>query len=143
MNRKLELIKELMAIEAAETPIKITGPDHILPAVEEWREAAQEHFIVTTLNGAHEIIKTRVVSIGLINRTLVHPREVFNNAITDNAAAIILCHNHPSGNVEPSTEDIKITARLKQAGIIIGIEIMDHIIIAKRGYYSFLEEGKL
>ncbi len=143
MNKKLELIKELMAIEAAETPVKITSPDHILPFVEEWREACKEHFIVTTLDGNHSVIKTRVISIGILNRTLVHPREIFRDAILDNAAAIICCHNHPSGGVTPSTEDIQITRRLKDASKIIGIEILDHVIISKRGYYSFLEEGKL
>lgn len=140
---KLKLIKELMAIEVAETPVKITSPDQILPFVEKWRYEDQEHFIVTTLNGAHQVIKTRVISIGIMNRTLVHPREIFKGAILDNAAAIILVHNHPSGNIDPSIEDIQITKRLKDASIIIGIGILDHVIISSRGYYSFLKEGKL
>jgi DNA repair protein RadC len=139
MNKNLELINELVAAE----PVKVTEPNQILPFVEEWREAAQEHFIVITLDGAHHVIKTRVVSVGLINRALVHPREVFRDAIIDNAAAIIMCHNHPSGNLEPSDEDIQITTRLKQASKIIGIEILDHIIISSYGHYSFLEAGKI
>ena len=140
---KLKLIKELMIMEVAETPVKISSPDHILPFVEKWRCEDREHFIVITLNGSHNIIKTRVISIGIVNRTIVHPREIFRDAILDNAIGIILVHNHPSGNVDPSTEDIEITTRLKNASKIIGIEILDHIITAKRGYYSFLEEGKL
>ena len=95
------------------------------------------------MNGSHEIIKVRTISKGLVNRTLVHPREVYRMAIKDNAAAIILTHNHPSGNPAPSIEDIEITNRMISAGKIIGIEVLDHVVIAKKGYYSFLEEGQL
>jgi DNA repair protein RadC len=137
------LLNELFALETANPVKKITAPSDILPAVWEYAEKNQEHFIVTSLNGAHEVIETRVCSIGLLNRTLVHPREIFRQAIIDSAAAIIIIHNHPSGNLEPSQEDNEITKRIKDAGIIIGIEVLDHIIISKCGYYSFLEEGKL
>ena len=143
MNEKVELIKKLMAMEAAEKTIEVTAPSDILPAVEKYRNRKQEHFIVATLDGAHQIIHTRVVSKGIVNRTLVHPREIFRKAITDNASSIIAIHNHPSGNPAPSSQDIEITKRIKDAGEIIGIDLLDHIVIAKYGYYSFLEEGRL
>lgn len=142
-TRKSELIKELMALEALEPTIKITTPEDILPVFAKYRNRKQECFLVATLNGAHEVIRVRVITKGIVNRTLVHPREIFRKAITDNATAIILCHNHPSGNTDPSGEDIQITDRIKSAGKIIGIEVLDHIIISRKGFYSFLEEGKL
>ena len=132
-----------MALEATEAPIKITAPSNILPYIEKYRNKKQEEFVVITLNGGHEVIRVRSILKGLVNLTLVHPREVYRMAIKDNAAAIILSHNHPSGNFAPSQEDIKLTKRLISAGKIIGIEVLDHIVIARRGYYSFLEEGKL
>ena len=132
-----------MALEATEKSIKITAPSNILPFIEKYRLRKQEEFVVITLNGSHEIIKVRTISKGLVNRTLVHPREVYRMAIKDNAAAIILTHNHPSGNPAPSIEDIEITNRMISAGKIIGIEVLDHVVIAKKGYYSFLEEGQL
>jgi DNA repair protein RadC len=103
----------------------------------------QEHFIVLTLNVSHYVISMRIVSIGLMNRTIIHPREVFIHAIKDNAIAIIVCHNHPSNKVEPSDEDIEITKLLKEAGEIIGIRLLDHVIISKSGYYSFKQNNKM
>jgi len=100
-----------------------------------------EHFVVATLNGAHEVIKTHIVSIGLVNRTVVHPREVFWFAIKDMAVAVIIGHNHPSGNLTPSPEDIDISKRLIRAGEILGIEVLDHILVSKTGFKSFVAEG--
>ncbi len=137
------LLNELWALETANPVKKITAPADVLSAVWEYTEKDQEHFLVVDLNGAHEIIEIRIITKGLVNRTLVHPREIYREAIVNNASTIILIHNHPSGNYEPSTEDIEITKRIKNAGVIIGIEVLDHIIIARRGHYSFLEEGKL
>ncbi len=85
----------------------------------------------------------RVVSIGLIDRSPVHPREVFDDALSDRASAVIVAHNHPSGSLEPSPSDINITAQLKSAGAIVGIELLDHIIFNRTKYFSFLEDGKL
>jgi DNA repair protein RadC len=85
----------------------------------------------------------RVVSIGLIDRSPVHPREVFADALTDRASGIIVAHNHPAGSLEPSPFDIDATKQIKQAGEIVGIELLDHIIFNRKGYYSFLEEGGL
>ena len=120
--------------------IKVTTPGDVVPVLKRYRKLKQEAFIVITLDNAHQVIKVRMVSIGLLNRTLVHPREVFVGAIEDRAAAIIICHNHPSGNTEPSSEDREITSRMKNAGEILGISVLDHIIIGKdASYYSFFE----
>ena len=127
--------------ECHQPEIKIQSPADTYLALKKYRNKQKEHFLVLTLKGAHEVIAVRLVSIGLVNRTIVHPREVFWWAIKDNACVIILAHNHPSGNVDPSPEDREITKRLQQAGEILGIEVLDHLIIAKSGYYSFLEHG--
>lgn len=101
----------------------------------------QEHFIVLNLNTAHEVISQNVVSIGTVNRTIVHPREVFRKAIEENATAIFICHNHPSGSMKPSEEDKLITTRLREAGEILGISVIDHLIVSKDSYFSFDEAG--
>ncbi|MCF0237783.1 MAG: DNA repair protein RadC [Sphaerochaetaceae bacterium] len=102
----------------------------------------QEHFLALSLNGANELMETRVITVGLVNRTLVHPREVFSEAIKNRATSIILAHNHPSGNLMPSNDDIEVTIRLKKAGNILGIEILDHIIFSEDSYYSMREKGE-
>ncbi len=137
------LLSELFAMENEDPVKKVTAAADIVPAIRYLAENTQEVFAVADLDGAHKVIEIREVTKGLINRTLVHPREIYRGAIVSNAASIILVHNHPSGNMEPSQEDIEITRRIKQAGGIIGIEVLDHIIITKGGFYSFLEEGKL
>jgi len=94
-----------------------------------------------TLDGASHIINKRVVFIGTLNQSIVHPREVFADAIADRAAGVIVAHNHPSGNLSPSSADIAITDRLQEVAKLIGIELIDHIIIGKNGYFSFSNEG--
>ncbi len=124
-------------------PTRIAVPADILPIVRHYAERKQEHFLSISLNGAHEVKSVRVVSIGLVNRTIVHPREVFADPLTDRAAAIVVAHNHPSGRVEPSIEDRDVTRRLRQAGDTLGLRLLDHVIFSTRGYYSFLENGEL
>jgi DNA repair protein RadC len=123
--------------------VKIETPADLLPHVRHYADRKQEHFLCATINGANEILNIRVVSIGLIDRTPVHPREVFSEALLDRASAIIVAHNHPSGSLEPSAFDIEITKQLKAAGIVIGIALLDHIIFNRSGYFSFLEAGRL
>ncbi|MFH0967936.1 MAG: JAB domain-containing protein, partial [Methanobacteriota archaeon] len=94
-----------------------------------------------TLNGASEVIKSRTVTMGLLNHSLIHPREVFADAIADRAAAIVCVHNHPSGNLEPSSQDIQITSQLVSAGEILGINVVDHVIVSKNGILSLRESG--
>ncbi len=122
---------------------RITVPADILPVVRHYADRKQEHFLCLSLNGAHEVQSVRVVSIGLVNRTIVHPREVFADPLTDRAAAVVVAHNHPSGRVEPSMEDRDVTRRLKQAGDTLGIRLLDHLVFSTKGYYSFLEQGEL
>jgi len=102
---------------------------------------SQEHFVCITLNGANEVIEKRIVTIGLLDRSLVHPRDVFADVIADRAAAVIFAHNHPSGSVEPSDEDLKTQDRLVQAAKILGIRVLDHIVVGKKGHFSFQEAG--
>jgi DNA repair protein RadC len=138
----------LAAIEFARRRIKpegtkITTPADVLPQIRHYADRKQEHFICATVNGANEIINIRVISIGLIDRSPVHPREVFADAVADRASGIIVAHNHPSGSLEPSASDTEVTRQLKAAGQIVGIELLDHIIFNRTGYFSFLEEGQL
>lgn len=122
---------------------RVCYPTDILPAVRHYVTRSQEYFIVISLNGAHEIINSRIVSIGILNRTLIHPREVFSDPIKERAASIILAHNHPSGNLSPSTEDIEVTKRLLNAGEILGINVLDHVIFSKKDHYSFAENNQI
>ena len=127
----------------AKETVKVTNPEDIYQALTRYHRKRKENFLVLTLNGAHEIISIRIISIGIVNRSIVHPREIFYEAIKDNAAAIIVAHNHPSGNTDPSEEDKEVTHRLVEAGKILGIPVLDHVVFGKHGYYSFLEKGEL
>ena len=122
---------------------RISGPRDVFPLVSHWADRAKERFAVLTLNGAHEVLAARVISVGLVNRTVVHPREVFAEAIADRACAIIAAHNHPSGRLDPSPEDREITERLRDAGRTLGIPLLDHVIFCPDGYWSFVEHGLL
>ncbi len=118
---------------------KISFPTDVLPLIRHMADRKQEHFLCISLNGANEVIATRTISVGLVNKTQVHPREVFADPITDRATAIIIAHNHPTGDVTPSKDDIEITEKLRAAGETLGIKVLDHIIFSHKGYYSFLE----
>lgn len=123
--------------------VVIGGPQDVLPLVRHLADRKQEHLICISLNGANEVIASRVVTIGLVNSTQIHPREIFCDPITDRACGIIAAHNHPSGNVLPSEEDKEVTQVLKDAGRILGIELLDHVIFTTKKFYSFAEEGIL
>ena len=122
---------------------KIRFPSDAIPFINHFADRNQEHFLTVSLNGAHEVIAVRVVSVGLVNKTMVHPREVFADPLVDRAVSLIVAHNHPSGNVQPSPEDREITRRLMTAGEMLGIALLDHIIFGKKGYYSFQESGDI
>ncbi len=122
---------------------RISAPADIYGALKKYACARTERFLCATLNGAHEVIKVHIISIGLINRTVVHPREVFYPAIIDGAVALIISHNHPSNRLDPSPEDREITRRLRDASEVLGIALLDHVIIGRGGYYSFVEHGLL
>ncbi len=123
--------------------VRISYPPDVYPLIRHLADRRQEQFIAISLNGANEVIAIRTVSVGLVNRALVHPREVFADPITDRAAAVIVAHNHPSGNLSASRDDLSITRQLKEAGHTLGIKLLDHLIFDHRGYYSMLEEGLL
>lgn len=123
--------------------IQVSYPTDLLGCLKRYQTLDREHFMVVTLDGGHNVIGVNLVTIGILNRTLIHPREVFRVALRDNAASIILVHNHPSGNLEPSPEDIAITKGLIEASEIMKIKILDHMIIGKGDYYSFLENNKI
>jgi len=136
----------LAALEYARRRIKPEGakietPADLLPHVRHYADRKQEHFLCASINGANEILNIRVVSIGLVDRSPVHPREVFADALTDRAAAVIVAHNHPAGSLQPSTADVEITSQLKATGLVLGITLLDHIIFNRAGYFSFLEAG--
>ncbi len=118
---------------------RVRNPQDVYSLVSHFGDRNQEHFLVLSLNGASELIRNRVVSVGLVNRTQVHPREVFAGPLTDRASGVIVAHNHPSGNLTPSPEDIEVTCRLIRAGNILGIELMDHLVFSGNNYASLRE----
>jgi len=114
------------------------------PAVEEVlrylnfiRNKRQEYFICLSLDSSGKVIKRRTVTIGLLDMSLAHPREVFAGPLKDRAASVIVAHNHPSGDPRPSKEDIRTTQQLAAAGIVLGIPLRDHVIVAEKSHYSF------
>lgn len=121
--------------EVGERPI-IDSAEKAVELLSDIRDKKQEYFVSLTLDGANRLIAKRVISIGTLTASLVHPREVFAEAITDRAASIIVAHNHPSGNLEPSIADKEVTERLRQAGEILGIEVLDHLILGEGGFSS-------
>ena len=122
---------------------RITSAQDVYSLLQDYSIKDREHFITITLDGRSKVIEKRVIHIGTLNQSLVHPREVFRSAILDNAAGVIIAHNHPSGTLEASRADIQITQRLKEVAKLVGIELLDHVIISKEGYYSFSDEGLL
>jgi len=122
---------------------RITDAKDVYEELHKYANRQQEHFLTITLDGASHIINTRTVFIGTLNQSLVHPREVFADAIADRAAGIIIAHNHPSGTLEASRADVAITQRLMEVSKLVGIELLDHVILSKQGYFSFSDEGLL
>ena len=108
-----------------------------------FRDRRREYFVVLLLDGKNRILREEQISEGSLNQSIVHPREVFSPAVKESAAAVILIHNHPSGDPAPSREDREITRRLKEAGDLLGIRVLDHIIIGDGAYFSFVEQGLL
>ena len=123
--------------------VKITCARDVLPLVADITGKQQEYFVCISLNGTNEVIEKRIVTIGLLDKSPVHPREVFADVIADRAAAVIFVHNHPSGELQPSEADLNIHRQLTEAGRILGIQVLDHVIVTRKGYYSFQEAGLL
>ncbi|MGB4957587.1 MAG: DNA repair protein RadC [Candidatus Saccharimonas sp.] len=121
--------------EVPERPI-IDSPEKAVEQLADIRDKKQEYFVCLTLDGANRLIAKRVITIGTLTSSLVHPREVFADAITDRAASVIVAHNHPSGMLEASQADQEVTARLKEAGEMLGIALTDHLIVSAKSYFS-------
>ena len=118
---------------------KVNSPKAIVSQLSEERVSSQELFMVFTLDGANKIIKKHMVTKGTANQTQIHPRETFRTAIVDNAVAIIVAHNHPSGELSPSQDDLLATKRLAESGKLLGIQVLDHIIVSPEGFSSIRE----
>jgi DNA repair protein RadC len=137
----VELGKRISSTKASES-FKITSPQDVSALVmEDMRYYKKEYFKIILLDTKNKVIDIITISIGSLNSSIVHPREVFLEAVKKSSASIILLHNHPSGEVQPSREDINITQRLIEAGDIMGIKVLDHIIIGDGTYLSFKEEN--
>lgn len=118
-------------------------PEDVWKELKDIRDNKKEHFIIFYLDSRNQEIKREIISVGSLNASLVHPREVFEPAVKNLAAQIVLAHNHPSGDPEPSEEDLEINKRLVEAGKILGIEVIDHIIVTQNSYFSFKEKELL
>jgi DNA repair protein RadC len=135
LGRREELEPELKNFD-------IKDPAAVVKAIRaSIKDKAKEHFKLILLNPRNKIIRISTISIGTLNASLVHPREVFQDAIVHSAASVVLAHNHPSGDPEPSEDDIKITKKLVESGKILGIDVIDHIVVGKNSFLSFKERG--
>lgn len=123
--------------------VKLISPEIVFNYYQSLALLSQEHFYCLYLNSGKKVIKEKLLFIGTVNYSMIHPRDIFKEAYLLNAVSIICIHNHPSGDVTPSVNDINMTVNLKKVGELLGIEIVDHIIIGKNKYYSFLENGKI
>jgi DNA repair protein RadC len=137
-----ELTKRALEVEDNNLPTINSARDAVAQ-LQELRIAKKENFIVLYLNARNQLIHKEIISVGTLNASLVHPREVFKPAIDHLAAGIIIAHNHPSGELVASEEDIKVTKRLATAGELFGIEVIDHLIIAAGGFISLKEKGNI
>jgi len=138
----IEFGRRLFQPDGSDFPL-IHGPADIYAYVWEMKRLRQEQFRCLYLNTRNPIIADRTISIGSINSSLVHPREVFHGAVQYSANAMILVHNHPSGNLEPSRQDLDLTRKLQDVARLFSISILDHIIVGREGYFSFKEHGRL
>ncbi len=139
-----EVGRRLRTHEKRAPRLYLTGPEDVADMfMREMAALDREHFRAVLLNTKNRILGVRTISIGSLNASIVHAREVFKAAVAESAQAIVLVHNHPSGLPEPSTEDIVVTERLAEAGRILGIEILDHIVLGSQGFVSLKEMGHL
>jgi DNA repair protein RadC len=142
LSAALELA-DLWSTDAAPLPGPIDSPRAALRELGDLARLRKEHFVALYLDATHRPLYRETVSVGTLTASLVHPREVFAPALERPAAALIVAHNHPSGDPAPSREDRETTRRLCEAGRILGLPVLDHLIVASRGYFSFRERGLL
>jgi DNA repair protein RadC len=143
LKAAFELGKRLAASTDGPRPVIASPASAAQLVMEEMRYFAEEHFRILILNTRHQVLAERDISVGSLNASLVHPRETFRAAIAQGAAALVLLHNHPSGDPTPSADDLALTARLAQAGQLLGIPILDHLVIGDGRYVSLREQGLL
>jgi len=137
-----QAISERYAREKIPPRISLSSPREVVDYLsEKFGKEKKEHFISLMIDSNNKLISIKNISIGTLNASLVHPREVFEPAIRSLAANIIIAHNHPSGDLEPSIEDIKVTQRLASVGEVTGIKVIDHLIISSKGYLSLKKRG--
>lgn len=117
----------------------VRGPESVYDMTRDIRNSNREHFVGFYLNSRNQVLRREIISIGSLNASIVHPREVFVPAIVVSAASLVLAHNHPSGDPTPSEEDLAITRRIQEAGRLLGIELLDHVVVAREAYASFKE----
>lgn len=127
----------------ADSASLVRGPETIFDLTRDIRATNREHFVGFYLNSRNQVLRREIISIGSLNASIVHPREVYQPAIAVSAASLIIAHNHPSGDPTPSEEDLAITRRLIEAGRILGIEMLDHVVVARDAYASFKERKLL
>lgn len=135
-----ELAKRALNDGIGITPT-ITKPADAIPLLSDIKDKQREHFAAIFLNGRNQVVHSEVISIGSLNASLVHPREVFAPAVGSSAASVLLAHNHPTGDITPSREDVELTRRLVHAGEILGIEVLDHLILGSERFMSLKEAG--
>jgi len=121
----------------------LSDPKAVYEVLKHLEALEQEHLVVLTLTSRQHLIERHVISVGVVDASLAHPREIFRAAILDNATKIILAHNHPSGDARPSEDDYLITKRLVAAGKVVGISVIDHVIIGAADYYSLQEHEEM
>lgn len=134
-----ELSKRALEVNDTNLPVINTAKD-AAAQLTDMRDLKKEHFVVLYLNAKNQLVHKETISMGTLNANLVHPREVFEPALKYSAAQIIAAHNHPSGDPKPSEDDLDLTKRLTEAGKMMGIDVMDHVIVPKNSYFSFKEE---
>ena len=137
-----ELSKRALEVNDTNLPVINTAKDAVAQ-LSDMHDLKKEHFVVLYLNAKNQLVHKETISMGTLNANLVHPREVFEPALKYSAAQIIAAHNHPSGDPKPSEDDMELTKRLVEAGKMMGIEIMDHVIVSKNSHFSFKEEKLL
>lgn len=131
-------------LRAGQERVQITTPESVARLlIPEYGHRVVEHFGLLLLDTKHRVLRTRVISIGSLDTSVVHPREVFREAAAAGASALVLFHNHPSGDPEPSSEDVQLTRRLVAAGLLMGIDVIDHLVLADVRYCSLREKGLL
>ena len=140
LKASFELSKRAFGVEKDTFPI-IKSPKDVANIVMHIRKNRKENFVVLCLNARNQLIHKETIAIGTLNASIVHPREIFQPAISSSAASIILTHNHPSGDTTPSDEDIKLTKRMIKAGEIMGIEVLDHVIVSEKSCLSMKDRG--